>query len=353
MPDPKLVAGTLYLNRDRDYRSGEWGPYVKIGIVRNAREAQERIREHQTGNPRQVICLREFQAPMVESLETQIHHRFSEYWTSGEWFCLDPTAVDKRLVPEIEGLVAEQNHALSDLQEKARQKQIESNGVCSPPSQQDLTELEALKETERVLALAKLDRDLAELRLRIALGSHRSIEGIIQRVERQISPKFDSIAFRDVHPDIWSEHLRIAKTKPKGSLRFRSRITLATLAPEKSALKRELMSQSKMLSAQKLVPEQLSRTEETKRLHERFIRCLGPLAKAEWALNCRKAAFAARLGSNEGIEGVCTWKRRVEMRSELDEPSLRTANPALYRQFLSEPRTTISLKVNFHRPYPV
>ena len=35
MTEPKLTAGTLYIDREQDVLSGEWGQYVKIGIVQN------------------------------------------------------------------------------------------------------------------------------------------------------------------------------------------------------------------------------------------------------------------------------------------------------------------------------
>ena len=54
MAEPTLTPGTLYIDRDRDVLTGEWGRYIKIGIVRNEREASRRSKEHQTGNPRRI-----------------------------------------------------------------------------------------------------------------------------------------------------------------------------------------------------------------------------------------------------------------------------------------------------------
>ena len=70
---PKGPPGQLYINRDRDYFSGELGDYVKIGIVKEheTRGSEERRGEHQTGNPREVVIIREFKSRMVEHLETQ------------------------------------------------------------------------------------------------------------------------------------------------------------------------------------------------------------------------------------------------------------------------------------------
>ena len=50
MTAPKLTPGTLYVLRDRDFRTGELGKYVKIGVVQNEREVEKRDKEHQTGN---------------------------------------------------------------------------------------------------------------------------------------------------------------------------------------------------------------------------------------------------------------------------------------------------------------
>ena len=73
MAVPTLTAGTLYIDRDRDVRTGEWGPYVKIGIVRDGKTPEQRVKELQTGNPRRVHTIKTYSSPMVESLETRLH----------------------------------------------------------------------------------------------------------------------------------------------------------------------------------------------------------------------------------------------------------------------------------------
>ena len=60
MPSASLTPGELYINRDRDFRTGEWGPYIKIGIVRDERVSKARASEHQTGNPREVFTTKYF-----------------------------------------------------------------------------------------------------------------------------------------------------------------------------------------------------------------------------------------------------------------------------------------------------
>jgi len=47
---PKTTPGWIYCIREQDYLDQTWGRYVKLGLT--ARTVEQRIREHQTGNPR-------------------------------------------------------------------------------------------------------------------------------------------------------------------------------------------------------------------------------------------------------------------------------------------------------------
>ena len=112
MTEPKLTPGTLYIDRDRDVLSGEWGQYVKIGIVRNDKEADLRNKEHQTGNPRHIYMIYSAESPMVQHLETQLHHRFATRRILSEWFQLDENAVKTVVIPLAEEIIQEQKGAL-------------------------------------------------------------------------------------------------------------------------------------------------------------------------------------------------------------------------------------------------
>ena len=351
MPDPKLVPGTLYINRDRDYRTRVWGPYIKIGIVRDEREANARIREHQTGNPREVVSIHEFKAPMVEALETQLHHRFSNRWISGEWFLMDQAFVHEMLIPDIKHIIEQQRNALPDFEKKWVLKNQASNGVSRTPTANDQEDFQRLRKAEIVLAEAKLNRDLADLNLRKAVGKSGGIDGVLRLVNRVVSSKFDRVGFEAKHPDLWQRYQRSVKTGPKGALRFNSRVALAKLNPEKAEAKKLMQSQIPKFTPDQAKIMHRPRTPDMAVLHEDFIRSLPPLARAEWSLECLKASFASRLGEDEAIEGICSWRREIETKVDFDEKTCRAEHPDVCRPFLSEPSQSVSVKVNFHRPY--
>ena len=134
---PKGPPGQLYINRDRDYFSGELGDYVKIGIVNEheTRGSEERKGEHQTGNPREVVIIQEFTSRMVQHLESRLHAKFALRRVSGEWFVMDDEFVENELLKawdENNTMLHEMKMILSNLEEALITKSEEDQfGLCN------------------------------------------------------------------------------------------------------------------------------------------------------------------------------------------------------------------------------
>ena len=75
---------------ERDLFGYPCGPYVKIGLVKGndaGRSSFERRKEHQTGNPREIIVEAEIKTyAQVSILESLIHQRLANHRIHGEWF---------------------------------------------------------------------------------------------------------------------------------------------------------------------------------------------------------------------------------------------------------------------------
>ena len=75
---------------ERDLFGYPCGPYVKIGLVKgndDGRSSFERRKEHQTGNPREIIVEAEVETyAQVSTLESLVHQRLAKYRIHGEWF---------------------------------------------------------------------------------------------------------------------------------------------------------------------------------------------------------------------------------------------------------------------------
>ena len=235
--------------------------------------------------------------------------------------------------------------------DRARIKSIESNGITRCPTDLELRDFETLKRAEEAYALAKLDRDISDLRLRNLVGQSGGLDGVLTLVSRRVSPSFDKALFCESHSELWDCYQTTTVTKPKGSLRFSSRVSLAKIAPEKVALKKSLAASGSAFTTAQVTNAVVSRTDDVMVLHDQFIRSLGPLARAEWLVERSKAVFASRLGTDEAIEGICSWKRAPMTKTDFDEKRFRNDHPELYEQFLRAPSSAVSVKINFHRPY--
>ena len=91
-----LSAGDLYFIGERDLLTGLETTYFKIGRVKESRDgdAESRLGEHQTGNPRALSLLKVVKAPAISDLEAMVHNQFATARVRGEWFELTADQLD-------------------------------------------------------------------------------------------------------------------------------------------------------------------------------------------------------------------------------------------------------------------
>ena len=107
-----MKEGWVYLLRERDFLTGTTDRYLKIGLTE--RDVEDRVKEHQTGNARQVISVYERHVPLMSAMETYLHHVFSTDRINGEWFDMDDDKVNNEVIPLIEALADQQVVAKAD-----------------------------------------------------------------------------------------------------------------------------------------------------------------------------------------------------------------------------------------------
>lgn len=353
MAKPVLVPGTLYINRDRDYRSGEWGPYVKIGIVRNTREAASRNKEHQTGNPREVVTLKAMEAPMVEHLETQLHHRFATRWLAGEWFEMDDAFVKKMLVPSAIALIDEQKAALDDFRNQHELKDVASSGRtrAATAEERDVWEQALAADGESKRAMAVKNR--LDAVLRSAVGGSSGISGVVTLVRKIVGRSFDEDGFAAAHPSLAKQYTALGQPKTKGSLLLKGSSSLSKLAPSLDAQVKEAKATVPTFRPAQLEQAEQQRSADIIAVHAQYVASLAAVAEAEWRLACFKARLARMLGNDDAIEGMISWKRVASQSMEFDTRRFEREHPELFHQFKKPGREVVSVTVHSHRAYPL
>ena len=211
--------GFVYFMTERDLFGYPCGPYVKIGLVKgndDGRSSFDRRKEHQTGNPREIIIEAEVKThAQVSTLESLVHQRLAKNRIHGEWFNYGEDGIHPylELTKEINGDL--ESELENDLKIN-NYSGIQDNGEEIKPSS-DAEDIynELLKVKANFLKI-KGEKDLAVLKLRSFNKEFcRDIDGICSYEKIKPSEKLESVNFKNDHPDIFE---KLCTKKIKGPL---------------------------------------------------------------------------------------------------------------------------------------
>jgi T5orf172 domain len=329
----KLTAGEIYFVRERDIKSGEVTPYVKIGIVREGakgpRTSEERLLEHQTGNPRELFLHEVIATPAVEEIETRLHRAFAEHGVSGEWFLFDDALIEAA-VAKTKNLAAEAQAHLFALEQAELLKKELANGSTAPASDEAIRWHAVYVEANEIIKIASgLKKSFQSLVIE-SVDDLEEVEHILTQQVRTGASFFNIDRFAQMHPDIYAKYEFTETT-------FYQRFKVQTPNAKDFSLRdanpeawEYLDTFSHMLE---IVPESV---EDQEALHGQYLRVLGIESEALWKKQISEAQLKTLCGPNAAIESICTWPRENKERLVFDEDAFKSENAKLYAEFLDK-----------------
>ena len=365
MAVPTLTAGTLYIDRDRDVRTGEWGPYVKIGIVRDGKTPEQRVKELQTGNPRRVHTIKTYSSPMVESLETRLHHNFATMWVRGEWFEMDEDFVNNELDQHIKSYIDEQNEAIEYHRQREKLKSTESNGTVREPTE-DEQELHAKYIEAKVRNdVLNAQSQILKAKLMSEMGQGGGVNGILKLVKRttpeKTTPshqKFNRKTFEEKYPELYAQLVVVSQSAPKGSLTMKNVPALNKQDPELRDLEKSSKESCEQIKAANCDNETIDPSEAMKQLHLEYIELLGEIFNTDLEMERIKSKLAVALGDDEGIVDILVWKRVSKTQEKLDSKLVLEQHPEAYEECLVDvaektvlEKVTVAIELEMYREY--
>jgi len=326
----KLTAGEIYFIGEKDFKTGLDTSYCKIGIVREgakgARSSEERLLEHQTGNPRKLFLRDVVVAPVAEEIETRVHRIFAPLRVNGEW--LDLTDDQYREALEITNTMAKEADAsLSALQSAESLREISSNGKSIEPPTAIVQTWNELHQAKAVSKLCGQGLDAIK-KVISTFARDQSVEGIVTVQERKGRVTFDLKQFEQEHPELFSKY-QVDKVQ------WKQRFTLSKsketpdvekLSPGIGALMRELEAKC----------QEVQRIDDLPLIHAVHVQLLSRESKADWVISLTEARLKAALAENEGFEGICKWSRGESTTRAFDPKLLEAEMPQLYQQFVRQ-----------------
>lgn len=365
MAIPTFTEGTLYIDRDRDVRNESWGPYVKIGIVRDGKTPEQRVKELQTGNPRRVHTIKTYFSPMVENLETRLHHNFANRWVRGEWFEMDDGFIENELDREINTYISEQKEFIDFHKKRVELKSLASNGTIREPTSDEVNLHQEYIETKIRNDELKAKSLVIQAQMMTEMGNSGGINSILKLTKRITLEKvvpakitFDRTKFKSEYSELYDEFIVIEESKPKGNLTMKKIPTLAKVDSELKNKEKTSKEVCDNLKKSLCDNEQVLPNEKIKQLHLQYISMLGELFNTDLQMERIKSQFAFLLGESEGIEDIIQWKRASKHLEKLDEKLVETHYPDIYNDCSIETpeKTTpasmvVAIEVEMYREY--
>jgi hypothetical protein len=349
----KLTPGNLYFIRDIDYLTGEISKYVKIGIVTKDRTTETRLKEHQTGNPRGIYPVDEVVlVPFVERLETHIHYEFNERWISGEWFLLSDKEIET-VVERAKEIQAQQiidkpiiENALLKLHKSV------SNGKMKKATKE-------AKDLEAQILILKAELNILDAKIEISknsfyklLGANGSIDKVLNIKYTPSSLKFDDKAFAAAHPALYTKFTLPRDPSFKHTFSFTniSSTSLKTIDPTlhaaKSAIIKIKCTKAQLKGVQK-------RTKAIEKMHAEHLILMKDSKLKEFELEILEYRLQKLVGTYDGIDGICTWKRYYAPQTDaFNASAFKEKHPNLYEAFVTKPSSeSFAMEVEKGRAY--
>jgi len=315
-----ITPGELYFLREIDVLSEELSPYTKIGIVKLERESTKRKREHQIGNPRNLVLAHVVPTECVSSAEKYLHWRYVSLGVRGEWFKLNDQQLGEavKYAELIRDNFASRISALRAGSELSKVASDESIRASSDEARHWQYEYHV---AHVISTAADKARALFNDAMKDAVreGTDVSSVGAVNVVEK---PTFDKVAFREAEPALWAEcsPIEISSSFSAGradeSAKADSRTTSAALQIA------ALVQAVEELKKGRLSFDQVSQIDFAVLAATNFYGREKELARLHLQAIC---------GTAKGIEGVLKWERKAEPVFSIN--ILKERHPEMYKKY--------------------
>lgn len=326
----KLTPGEIYFIREKDILTNEKTSYVKVGLVKEKvdRDSENRLAEHQTGNPRELSVFKVIETPAVSEIEKMLHGIFATNRVNGEWFNFTDDQLSQ-CIEEAEALVKEAESNLEFFtQEEKLGKVLSSGEVKQPTDEIAKFHHEYLCAEIEKKSCKPIIEDIQEI---LGEANAQGEEGAdelvtVQETRRQTFSEDD---FQNSYPDLWEKYLT---REEKISSLFRW-VRPKDPVEDLSVINPELDSLIEEISEIITVAEECQGSIET--LHQQRVQLIGYETRAEWRMKIAKANVSVFCGRSPEVEGICKWPRKSKVKKTFDKNKFKEENPEIYEEFTS------------------
>ena len=325
----KLTPGEIYFIGERDHITGLQTSFFKIGIVRadDKRTSEDRLSEHQTGNPRPLFIHQIAKTEVVERIETLLHRQFAQNRVVGEWFNFEELKLEEAIqaCKELAQEAAEHSPLFADA---ARLSKEHSNDTIIPANDEAREWFDRLLLAElTVKRLKAVDTKIRDT-MREAILAGESVGGVARERKKTMKEAFNQKRFKEEQAELYAKYEEINKS-------FGGRFLLKR--PKDLSAFEEKLSDKVMPIVQEIendIIRAVAGEIPKSNLGNWHLIILENIGMAEWEEEVAEARLRVLVGTNQGIEGICTWKRQDSEKKVFNQELFRDENFDMYKTYV-------------------
>jgi len=354
----KYDPGAVYILNEEDENKNRT-EYYKIGLVGPTKTVQERIKQHQTGNPRKIINVHSFDSLAPHFVEGHLHKRFGIQRGSGEWFKLSGKELQDVIdeAARYEKIIGPEVSSVRDLHHQPSNGQ---SATLSTAEQKNAEKIHAkLVVIEVELQAIAFHESIHKLNFKLATGNNEGgIDGITSfTISGGGAPKFQTSLFIDSSPANEAIYNQFCTKRSITGSKMKTVIS-QTKAKNHPKLHEAEKAATAAFEANKpaiggTVQKTVKRTSSLEKQHEDYINLLQHKEELEEQKFMCHFELMKLCGSNDQIDGICTWVRKEKF--AFDQVLFKKLHPELfadtqyYAAIIKPP--TISIGLNGARDY--
>jgi len=345
---PKIAPGWIYCIRDEDYLDQSISRYVKLGLTE--RTVEERIQEHQTGNPR-----REYEAidskylELMHYAETYLHHAFAPDRIAGEWFDMDDARLTAEVGTLLDDLETEMQEHAPFVQRWYALNDVLDNDLSRPPAGDEPQWAADFKDAYERMTVAKAIVDTHKNNLLRELGTAQSINRVMYISQSTKSPTFNKTDFEALVTPAQLAQCETTTTRTSRTLEMLDKgDDLDTLNPTvKAAFDASEVGLSRP-SATNMSGVEVALSQAIQDEHMALLRAMKDVKEAEWDCIKAQVKLIDALGDHFEIEGIIRWKRKEITETKFDSKRAKELFEAEYNAAKRPPKNPFTYKTEYH-----
>jgi hypothetical protein len=335
-------SGHIYVISEKEHQSGKNSDLVKIGKVGDPRTPEERLREHQTGNPRQLAIAARYECVDVSHAEALVHSRSAGSRVNGEWFRTDCGDLANSFRDSIELAVRESDRIAKLTAQTDDLKRQKSDGKLRKAKDAELEKKAELDDYELNIRSLQTAQKKIEIELGVLAISASGIEGVANWGIGKPSKKYLHSKLEGADPSLYTQ---LTETSISGIFRLKSLDKTSLEKPPKLVYPKNL---EELIQSN----EQADRDGRSTHLHLEHLENHAALSQIKTIRDQLRLELMIMVGDSDGVAEVAKW-----IREEKDHP-IRDAGKivsARSEELFFKCQTTTSPSSSFHvnpfRPY--